>query len=180
MDRAVWERVDKLEGWLLPDEAALLDKYNTGTWCEIGSWKGKSTYVLASKHPGYAIDHFRGSPEHGTVDTFDEFTRNIAPVKHNVTVIRRSCEDAIGEVTAPIDLLFIDGEHTYEATKRAFELYSPLVGKGGVVVLHDVWGYTGDKNASAYPEVTKFALELLEQGEWQHLADARRCLAVRR
>jgi predicted O-methyltransferase YrrM len=38
----------------------------------------------------------------------------------------------------PLDLLFIDGDHSYEGVRRDFELYSPLVGKGGVIALHDI------------------------------------------
>lgn len=39
-----------------------------------------------------------------------------------------------------LDFLFIDGNHNYEAVKRDFELYSPIVRKGGVIALHDI-GY---------------------------------------
>lgn len=37
-----------------------------------------------------------------------------------------------------LDFLFIDGDHRYEAVKTDFILYSPLVRKGGLVVLHDI------------------------------------------
>jgi predicted O-methyltransferase YrrM len=37
-----------------------------------------------------------------------------------------------------IDFLFIDGDHTYEGVKRDFEMYSPLVKKGGIVAFHDI------------------------------------------
>jgi predicted O-methyltransferase YrrM len=37
-----------------------------------------------------------------------------------------------------VDILFIDGDHTYEGVKRDFETYSPLVGEGGLVAFHDV------------------------------------------
>ena len=37
-----------------------------------------------------------------------------------------------------LDYLFIDGDHTYDGVKRDFELYVPLVRKGGIVVLHDI------------------------------------------
>lgn len=37
-----------------------------------------------------------------------------------------------------VDLLFIDGDHSYEGVKKDFEMYSPLVRKGGVVVFHDI------------------------------------------
>lgn len=38
----------------------------------------------------------------------------------------------------PLDYLFIDGDHTYEGVKRDFQMYSPLVRKGGRVVFHDI------------------------------------------
>jgi predicted O-methyltransferase YrrM len=37
-----------------------------------------------------------------------------------------------------IDFLFIDGDHHYEAVKKDFELYSPLVRSGGIIGFHDV------------------------------------------
>jgi len=37
-----------------------------------------------------------------------------------------------------IDFLFIDGDHSYAGVKRDYELYSPLVRKGGIIALHDV------------------------------------------
>ena len=37
-----------------------------------------------------------------------------------------------------LDLLFIDGDHTYEGVKKDFEMYSPLVKKNGIVAFHDI------------------------------------------
>jgi len=37
-----------------------------------------------------------------------------------------------------VDLLFIDGDHTYDGVKKDFEMYSPLVKKGGLIVFHDI------------------------------------------
>lgn len=37
-----------------------------------------------------------------------------------------------------IDFLFIDGDHTYGGVKQDFEMYSPLVRKGGIVAFHDI------------------------------------------
>jgi cephalosporin hydroxylase len=39
---------------------------------------------------------------------------------------------------AEIDLLFIDGNHNYGAVKSDFELYGPLVRRGGLVAFHDI------------------------------------------
>lgn len=38
----------------------------------------------------------------------------------------------------PLDLLFIDGDHTYEGVSKDFEMYSPLVRPGGLVGFHDI------------------------------------------
>lgn len=38
----------------------------------------------------------------------------------------------------PIDLLLIDGDHSYEGVKTDFYLYSPLVRPGGVIGFHDI------------------------------------------
>lgn len=43
-----------------------------------------------------------------------------------------------------IDLLFIDGDHTYEGVKADWEMYSPLVRSGGLIVFHDVAGNYDD------------------------------------
>ena len=36
-----------------------------------------------------------------------------------------------------VDFMFIDGDHSYEGVKKDFEMYSPLVRKGGIVAFHD-------------------------------------------
>ncbi|MFX1328694.1 MAG: class I SAM-dependent methyltransferase [Promethearchaeota archaeon] len=37
-----------------------------------------------------------------------------------------------------IDILFIDGDHSYEGLKQDFEMYKPLVKSGGLVCFHDI------------------------------------------
>lgn len=38
----------------------------------------------------------------------------------------------------PIDVLFIDGDHSAESVRRDYELYAPLVRSGGLIAFHDV------------------------------------------
>jgi predicted O-methyltransferase YrrM len=38
----------------------------------------------------------------------------------------------------PLDFLFIDGDHAYEGVRKDFEMYSPLVRKGGIIAFHDI------------------------------------------
>ncbi|RPH56645.1 MAG: class I SAM-dependent methyltransferase, partial [Acidobacteria bacterium] len=37
-----------------------------------------------------------------------------------------------------LDVLFIDGDHSYEGVRRDFEMYRPLVREGGLIVFHDI------------------------------------------
>jgi len=37
-----------------------------------------------------------------------------------------------------LDLLFIDGDHSYEGVAQDYEMYAPLVGTGGIVGFHDI------------------------------------------
>jgi len=37
-----------------------------------------------------------------------------------------------------LDFLFVDGDHSYEGVKKDFEMYSPLVRKGGIIAFHDI------------------------------------------
>lgn len=37
-----------------------------------------------------------------------------------------------------VDFLFIDGDHSYDGVKNDFEMYSPFVRNGGLIVFHDI------------------------------------------
>ena len=45
-------------------------------------------------------------------------------------------EDILGGKA--VDFLFIDGDHTYEGVKLDFEMYGPLVKRGGIIAFHDI------------------------------------------
>jgi predicted O-methyltransferase YrrM len=38
----------------------------------------------------------------------------------------------------PVDVLFIDGDHTYEGARMDYDMYAPLVRPGGLVAFHDI------------------------------------------
>ncbi len=43
----------------------------------------------------------------------------------------------IKEIMPEIDLLFIDGDHSYQGCKQDWDMYGPLVRPGGIVAFHD-------------------------------------------
>jgi len=177
--RSIQGYLHDAEGYLL----MLLAEHGPaeGVCLEIGSFMGRSTAFLAegARRAGgarvVAVDHFEGSPEHqpgGTHEcaeiaqtgtTFDRFQENLrsAGLLPQVEPIRAGSAEAAADWTGPIRLLFIDGDHSYEATRQDFELWSPHVSEGGFVAFHDV---------GAWPGVTKFYQQLREQSQdFQHV-----------
>lgn len=50
----------------------------------------------------------------------------------------RNVEAIKSQIPPTLNVLFVDGDHTYEGTKADLESYSPLVVSGGLVICHDV------------------------------------------
>ena len=44
----------------------------------------------------------------------------------------------VRRITQSLDVLFIDGDHTYDGVKHDFLSYSPLIRSGGIVAFHDI------------------------------------------
>jgi MMP 1-O-methyltransferase len=153
------QRAAGVDGWLSDAQGrALFDAASgatgRGVIVEIGSWKGRSTTWLASgaRLAGlrvYAIDPHRGSREDPAADTLNEFLDNLARsgLADVVEPMVMTSEEAAARIAGPIELLFIDGDHSYEAVRRDAELWLPRVMDGGTVMFHDVAtaAYTGPR-----------------------------------
>jgi predicted O-methyltransferase YrrM len=129
------------------------DADGQGAIVEIGSWMGLSTAWLAagSKAAGrervHAVDVFDGGPmlkelavirNEGT--TYHRFTENLEGLglfDYVEPVIADSSAAARQWTGGAIRLLFIDGDHGYAAVKQDFDLWSPHVAAGGLIVLDD-------------------------------------------
>ena len=115
-----------------------------GTIVEIGSWKGKSTIALARgaarthKEKIYAIDPHSILREEGYLeDTQAEFLANIqrAGVEAQVIPMIMSSEEAARGWDKSVRLLWIDGDHRYESTRRDFVLWEPHLAVGGILIV---------------------------------------------
>jgi predicted O-methyltransferase YrrM len=139
---------------------------------EIGSARGRSACYVgrALKENGsgrlFAIDphtHTNWNDEN-SVATLDEMKRNLKSlgIEKQVEIIRDVSERAAARWMIPIDMLFIDGDHSYEGVKRDWELFSPFVVPFGVVVFHDtLWELRPDPTyARADMGVPAFVEEL--------------------
>ncbi len=113
---------------------------------EIGSYLGCSSSFLAvalsQSSPQatlYCIDTWDNEtmPE-GKRDTFDEFLSNTRLYKDIIRPIRSSSLDAAKCFQDKIDLLFIDGDHRYNAVKDDWTHWLPHLNPGACVIMHDV------------------------------------------
>lgn len=75
----------------------------------------------------------------GSMDTFADFTANTRPYASRITPIRKySSSLTVSDIGGPLDLVFIDGDHSEAAARGDFELMSPWVKLGGYIAFHDL------------------------------------------
>lgn len=161
----------KAHGFLSLPEAELLHSLvlevpTGGTVVEVGSYQARSTIAmaLAAKIVGctvWAIDPHTTYEAGGTMfGMFDNqnYYENIAHFQCGGVVKTLNISSSQGFVLwdRDIDLVFIDGDHSYEAVHRDWVLWSML---SNVIALHDTAGH--------HEGVTRVVNEVLESGTWE-------------
>jgi len=155
--------VRDVEGWMTDAQARRLWEAaarvsEPGRIVEIGSFRGRSTIVLARAAAGgvevVAIDPHAGNdrgPQEIAPDAargnedFDRFHGNLrrAGVEERIRHVRLPSEDALDEVQAPVDMLYVDGAHRYAPARADIERYGALVRPGGTLLVHDSYNAIG-------------------------------------
>lgn len=121
------------------------------TVVELGTYHGCAFFAFcqAAKDEGldwmrlYAVDNWRGN-HHDTFygeEVFQTFTRIAATCfgSLRITPVRKQFSEAAPDFDdESIDLLHIDGTHTYEALSEDLDTWLPKLAPEGVVFLHDV------------------------------------------
>ena len=95
----------------------------------------------------FAIDHWVGDAHAGFygADVYRDVCRHNRRYAGFSRLIRSDFADASHMFAdGTIDLLHIDGCHTYEAVRRDFETWLPKLSERGVVLLHDTAEYRKD------------------------------------
>jgi Methyltransferase domain len=159
--RLVWRYIGKVEGWLfggqerwLFDQARMLR--NGARILEIGSYKGRSTICLAlgcigtSKHV-FALDRWQGVYDdiEDSKALRDEFDEGFFDLFWKENIVASGMDDIVTPLAgdfsaiakiwrAPIDMIFIDGSHTFESVISDFNNFFPYVVPGGLMAFHDV------------------------------------------
>jgi predicted O-methyltransferase YrrM len=128
---------------------SIIQKMKISTMLEIGTWNGGTLFLFAkianSDAKIISLDmpggEFGGGYEKFKIPFFTSFAKE----NQKIYLIRASShlDSSLNKVESTLagrklDFLFIDGDHSYAGAKKDFEMYSPLVHKGGIIAFHDI------------------------------------------
>jgi hypothetical protein len=111
---------------------------DNATYLEVGTWKGSSFISAMYKNPGIygiSIDNwsdFRGpmSEFHDNINKFIE--------KNNIKLFNKNSWDITqDDINTPIDIFMYDGEHNYDAQKKAITHYHKFFSKYVIIMIDD-------------------------------------------
>ncbi len=160
-------QIEEELGWL----AGEVRKLKPRTVLEIGTAKGGTLFLwtrLAEPDATIvSIDLPGGKFGGGYSNRWGSIYKRFGRARQKLRLLRENSHDPGTRAKAEgifggraVDLLFIDGDHTYEGVKQDWELYSPLVRKGGMIVFHDVAGNYDDTQVKRFWDSIK--------GEFEH------------
>jgi predicted O-methyltransferase YrrM len=174
--RPLWDTVDRIPGWFREGNAVVfygvMQSMRPATVVEIGSYLGRSTVFFAltmrevNPHGRVvAIDPHTGDRQHlealsvDRLPSFDLFSEHLraAGVEDLVDTRAATSLEAADGWTEPVDLLYVDGWHSYDAVIADGEAWLPHLSDRGVVVFDD---YT------AYDEVREAVNDLARSGRY--------------
>jgi hypothetical protein len=167
--------IKKTEGMITLEEANLLyelaRRISDNRILEIGSYRGRSTVALGcgsldgSQVPVFAIEpheDFKGvlGAKFGPEDRAAFYKAMLVTGCYKIVRLINLSSDLVApHWQSKIGLLFIDGDHTFEAVKKDFECWYPYLVNGALIAFHD----------SKDPQIGPFRLicELLETGRFE-------------
>ncbi len=135
--------------WELQSLIALVQRMRPATLLEIGTHRGGTLACWAAITPPgshiISIDLPPPREDKGVIDAFIARVRGSLRESQRLTTIAANSHDAntlarLKEALAgaPIDVLWIDGDHTYEGVSQDMAMYGPLVRRGGIIAMHDI------------------------------------------
>ncbi len=127
----------------------LIAAMQPGLIVELGTHWGESYFTFCQSvfQNGidclcYAVDHWQGEEHAGFYgeDVFNNVKQYNDSHYKGFSYLLRTSFDMAAEHFADesIDLLHIDGLHTYEAVRHDFQTWFPKVKPGGIILMHDI------------------------------------------
>ena len=139
---------------LAPVLFCMFELFRPRRYVELGSHCGYSFFaacqgaeLAGSKAECIAIDGWEGDPHAGFYgsEVYDTVRRYLSETYPSQYTLKAYFSDALNSFDdGSIDLLHIDGFHSYQAVKNDFEGWLPKMSKRGVVIFHDTNVYERD------------------------------------
>jgi predicted O-methyltransferase YrrM len=161
------------------DEAALLYRLGrgvaSGTIVEIGRFKGGSTVVFASAMgPGVSLWSYdlhvplRSDLSPATLDAELAAALERFDLGERVQLVVADSR-TVALPPGPVEVLFVDGDHSYSGARADVDRWGALVREGGHLVLHDA--VVAGTYGNIYPGVARVVSELGHDARWTRLED---------
>jgi predicted O-methyltransferase YrrM len=169
--------INGIEGYLIGSDISFLQQKaqqlpQGGSYLEIGSWMGLSATIFVNelKKIGnitakvYCVDTWRGSEEHQDLDIiktdalYEKFLGNIRRVGSYdmITPFRGSSLEIAQEWTLPkLDMIFVDGDHTFEGCYEDVIAWYSKLREGG-----DMFGHDATEGSPVMQAAKKAAIDL--------------------
>jgi len=133
--------VDSAASQVTDRELEMLLRYSreAGIICEIGCYEGRTSVAFARNTTGavFSVDPFyRGRLGICFTECVARLHRWRAGVR-NLSFVKGLSLEIGPTFLLPIDFLFIDADHSYEAAKADWNEWFPKVRKKGYIALHD-------------------------------------------
>jgi predicted O-methyltransferase YrrM len=149
---------EMIPGWFDFDDVyrEFVDRMESGTIVEVGSWLGRSVvylaeYVLEQQKDIriYSVDTWQGSNEEahrkyleeigGADALYEQFLKNISPLPIDsiIPIRRASVEAAKLFADDSLDVVYIDASHNYIDVANDIDAWISKVKSGGIIAGHD-------------------------------------------
>jgi len=118
----------------------IVKRKNPEVIVDLGVDWGYSTFCFSLPKIGhvYGIDSFEGDDFAGIHDTYNYVIEKQKELQlDNITFIKGYFDDIAKNWDKQIDILHIDGFHTYEAVKNDYDTWSKFVKNDGIILFHD-------------------------------------------
>ena len=133
--------IDTPHSQLTNRELGVLLKYSRdcATIYEIGCYEGKTSVAFAINTRGavYTVDPFFAGR---AGICYGRWIARVHAWRHhagNLRFLKAYSVDAAAKVSEPVDLVFIDADHRFEAVRQDVQAWLPKLRDGGILALHD-------------------------------------------
>lgn len=127
----------------------LVEEVQPKVTVELGVDYGYSLFCLADPCVGtvYGIDTFEGDIHTGKHEDAESVVYDVINKNDytNIKIIKDTFDSVVSTWKESIDILHIDGIHSYHDTLNNYNKWSKLLSENGVILMHDVVSFEGVK-----------------------------------